>query len=374
MLIYMYIADITDTTRTQIPMPKLIDYPRTNYSGAWELAEITDDTGGKCAIETAARKLNRKVSGSFKAIIGSAVKFGLITSKRDLLTTTTLFKRIKHAYDKQEELLFHREAFLNPPLFTQVCRKFRSRELPVQMLDVMLIREFGVEEINAPGVAKAFVEGCRMVGLLNDHNIVADIDALNTENTLRKELSNPTPRLNTFRSEQMEQSEREDNSIDHEAKGPRGKNRNESLEGANKDKVYKNDDEWSPSFTPNTPIQQENRQDAIANLFGLIDFDTVDKKTFNETNAVDASGLNERAFSNQEIEFIPKVQFKPNTLIHNSIAATETKATPTEQLKNETYQIQISGPGINTILAVTEEEDLSIAIGLLEKIRRQLKG
>lgn len=358
-------------------MPKLIDYPRTNYSGAWELAEITDDTGGKCAIETAARKLNRKVSGSFKAIIGSAVKFGLITSKRDLLTTTTLFKRIKHAYDKQEELLFHREAFLNPPLFTQVCRKFRSRELPVQMLDVMLIREFGVEEINAPGVAKAFVEGCRMVGLLNDHNIVADIDALNTENTLRRELSNPTPRLNTFRSEQVEQSEREGNGIDYEAESPGGNNSNENLDGANKEKnkSYRNDDKWSPSFTPKTPIQQENRQDAIASLFGLIDFDTVNKETFNKTIAVDAPGLNEKAFSNQEIELIPKVQSKPNTIIHNPITATETRATtPSGQLKNETYQIQISGPGINTILTVTEEEDLSIAIGLLEKIRRQLKG
>ena len=360
-------------------MPKLIDYPRTNYSGAWELAEITDDTGGKCAIETAARKLNRKVSGSFKAIIGSAVKFGLVTSKRDLLTTTTLFKRIKHAYDKQEELLFHREAFLNPPLFTQVCRKFRSRELPVQMLDVMLIREFGVEEINAPGVAKAFVEGCRMVGLLNDHNIVADIDALNTDNTLRRELSNPTPRLNTFRSGQLEQSELESSSINHEAEGPGGNNSNEKLENTNKEesKNYRTDDGWSPSSIPETPVQKENRKDAIANLFGLIDFDTVDKKKFNETIAVDAPDLNERAFSNQEIELIPRVQSKPNTVIHNSIAAiaaTETRVTPSEQLKNEKYQIQISGPGINTILTVTEEEDLSIAIGLLEKIRRQLKG
>ena len=115
--------------------------------------EVVDDTGGKCAIDTAARKLDRKVSGSFKAIIGSAVKFGLMTSKRELLSTTTLFRRIKHAYDKKEELLFHREAFLTPPLFTQLCRKFRSRELPVQMLDVMLIREFGVEEINSQGVA-----------------------------------------------------------------------------------------------------------------------------------------------------------------------------------------------------------------------------
>ena len=61
-------------------MPKLIDYPRTSYTTAWELAEVIDDTGGKCAIETAARKLNRKVSGSFKAIIGSGVKFSLMTS------------------------------------------------------------------------------------------------------------------------------------------------------------------------------------------------------------------------------------------------------------------------------------------------------
>jgi hypothetical protein len=159
-------------------MPKLIDYPRTSYTGAWELAEIVDDTGGKCAIDTAARKLNRKVSGSFKAIIGSAVKFGLMTSKRELLTTTTLFRRIKHAYDKAEELQFHREAFLTPPLFTQLCRKFRNRELPVQMLDVMLIREFGVEEINAQSVAKAFVDGCRMCGLIDERNIIADIDAL----------------------------------------------------------------------------------------------------------------------------------------------------------------------------------------------------
>jgi hypothetical protein len=187
-------------------MPKLIDYPRTPYAGAWELAEIVDDTGGKCAIETAARKLNRKVSGSFKAIIGSAVKFGLLTSKRDLLTTTTLFKRIKHAYDKQEELVFHREAFLTPPLFTQLCRKFRSRELPVQMLDVMLIREFSVEEINAPGVAKAFVEGCRMVGLLDEHNIIADIDALAAKQPPRREMASPKPPANTFRSDNIFQS------------------------------------------------------------------------------------------------------------------------------------------------------------------------
>ena len=180
-------------------MPKLIDYPRTSYTGAWEVAEVVDDTGGKCALETCARKLNRKVSGSFKAIVGSAVKFGLLTSKREVLATTTLFRRIKHAYDKQEELVFHREAFLTPPLFTQLCRKFRSRELPAAMLDVLLIREFGVEEINAQPVAKAFIDGARMVNLLDENNIVADIDQLAAQQVPRRELASPTPPSNVFR-------------------------------------------------------------------------------------------------------------------------------------------------------------------------------
>ncbi|UOQ70880.1 hypothetical protein [Hymenobacter cellulosilyticus] len=181
-------------------MPKTIDYPRTSYMSAWEIAEVVDDTGGKCAIETCARKLNRKVSGSFKAIIGSAVKFGLVTSKRELLTTTNLFRRIKHAYDKQEEKVFHREAFLHPPLFTQICRKFRNRELPVHMFDVMLIREFGVEEINAQVVAKAFVDGARMVGVMDERNVVADIDQLAAQQTPRRELASTELPQNLFRA------------------------------------------------------------------------------------------------------------------------------------------------------------------------------
>ncbi|MEJ7663548.1 MAG: hypothetical protein WKG07_30395 [Hymenobacter sp.] len=131
--------------------------------------------------------------------MGSAVKFGLLTSKRELLTTTTLFRRIKHAYDKQEELVFHREAFLTPPLFTQLCRKFRGRELPVAMLDVLLMREFEVEEINAQSVAKAFIDGSRMVGLLDEHNTLTDIDQLAAQQPPRKELASPTPGPNVFR-------------------------------------------------------------------------------------------------------------------------------------------------------------------------------
>ena len=350
-------------------MPKLIDYPRTNYTGAWELAEITDDTGGKCAIETAARKLNRKVSGSFKAIIGSSVKFGLITSKRDLLTTTTLFKRIKHAYDKQEELLFHREAFLTPPLFTQLCRKFRSRELPIQMLDIMLIREFNVEEINAPGVAKAFVEGCRMVGLLDEHNIIADIDALANKQLPRRELASPQPTVNTFRREfQQRNEEAEDNTKDNFTV----RNRTGALENnltieleLNQSGTSSNNDSDIPerkTIRPSNPPLLPNGPDAIASLFGLLS--EFPNQIITETAQLKATAVHQTQIEipAQQIvtqqEQIPRIPAIPKD--------------PTEVVPN-TYQIQISGPGVITTLSITEVEDIDLAVALLEKIRRQLR-
>lgn len=328
-------------------MPKLIDYPRTSYTGAWEVAEVVDDTGGKCTLETCARKLNRKVSGSFKAIVGSAVKFGLLTSKREVLTTTTLFRRIKHAYDKQEELLFHREAFLTPPLFTQLCRKFRSRELPVAMLDVLLIREFGVEEINAQGVSKAFVDGARMVGLLNEHNTLADIDQLAAKQPARRELASPPPAANVFRQaptplvpeqdadDNLEDGELDnDHADDHSAAAPAAVTGGRTSSGM-------------PLPTPRTAPQATS--DAIASLFNLGGSSPLPPVA--QSTAIQPAptpGIN-----------IPTPLTAPPTAGSNTIQAL--------------FQLQLTGPGINTTLEVVDADDLLLVRALLDKIERQLK-
>ena len=327
-------------------MPKLIDYPRTSYAGAWELAEITDDTGGKSTIETAARKLNRKVSGSFKAIIGSAVKFGLVTSKREMLTTTTLFKRIKHAYDKQEELLFHREAFLTPPLFTQLCRKFRSKELPVQMLDVMLIREFGVEEINAQGVAKAFVDGARMVGLLDEQNTIADIDALATSQPPRRQLASSTPQLSTFQPAPL--------SLPNIPSEPETREETTLLTNHTDSKPVDTNETHQTTLNNTNNRVRQAEPDAIASLFGLLDI--------NETPQNVATEHKGRTDS-------PKILALPQQPSED-----RNHTTTTVTSFDKAYQIQISGPGVNTVLSISEEEDVILAIAFLEKIRRQLKS
>ena len=336
-------------------MPKLIDYPRTSYSGAWEVAEVVDDTGGKCALETCARKLNRKVSGSFKAIVGSAVKFGLLTSKREMLTTTTLFRRIKHAYDKQEELLFHREAFLTPPLFTQLCRKFRSRELPVAMLDVLLIREFDVEEINAQGVSKAFVDGARMVNLLDEHNVVADIDQLAAQQAPRRELASPAPSPNVFRQIPP-------------AKAISVANDNQDALTDTEEAAAEPDTFAAPLLRPERAIPTSRpapaaTTDAIASLFGFTGPDARPVQAASSTaNALPAG-----------VEVKPASATGP-TAREAGTTTDQPRLSATPTLTNQVlFRVELTGPGINTQLEVTEVEDLSLIRALLDKIERQLR-
>lgn len=344
-------------------MPKLIDYPRTSYTGAWEVAEVVDDTGGKCALETCARKLNRKVSGSFKAIVGSAVKFGLLTSKRELLTTTTLFRRIKHAYDKQEELLFHREAFLAPPLFTQLCRKFRSRELPVAMLDVLLIREFGVEEINAQSVAKAFIDGSRMVSILDEHNIIADIDQLAAQQPPRREIASPPPAANIFRQPPTPLTVTTPELAEPSATPEDDTEEPEDLETATTSEPTTLGGR-TPTPTPaptrhHLPLPAARTapaatSDAIASLFGLSDAPSV-------------ATTRPPAPTPAQVPTTPQPMPAAGTPpLPTSPAGT---GTPGELV----FRIQLAGPGINTQLDVVDAEDLVLVRALLDKIERRLK-
>lgn len=337
-------------------MPKTIDYPRTSYASAWEVAEIVDDTGGKCAIETAARKLNRKVSGSFKAIIGSAVKFGLLTSKRELLTTTNLFRRIKHAYDKQEEKIYHREAFLHPPLFTQICRKFRNRELPVHMFDVMLIREFGVEEINAQGVAKAFVDGARMAGVLDERNVIADIDQLATQ-TPRRELASSEMPLNMFRAAAVDPGQPIGvaGTTASTAPPPASLQQQSSISSL-------------PGYIP-TPGRVA---DTVSTLFGL---DAAEPDDFTAPD----STLSSPAGAGPEAVFVPSttastapIPAVTESLATGTVAPVAAAPVTPASLETTAYTIHISGPGMDTQLSIHDLDDLEIVSALLDKIRRRL--
>ncbi|RFP65095.1 hypothetical protein D0N36_10445 [Hymenobacter lapidiphilus] len=334
-------------------MPKTIDYPRTSYQSAWEVAEVVDDTGGKCAIDTAARKLNRKVSGSFKAIIGSAVKFGLLTSKRELLTTTNLFRRIKNAYDKQEERIYEREAFLHPPLFTQICRKFRNRELPVHMFDVMLVREFGVEEINAQAVTKSFIDGARMVGVLNEQNMIADIDQLAAQQQPRRELASAELPLSRFQS-----------MVDSAGQPPA---RDTKVSGISAE----------PAFVPQG-TQVQRLPDAVSSLFGLDTDDIEDQpRTTASVITTDAPAIvRPSTFVPTEPQDQPRpVETQAANADPLRTATSDKGVTSAPQdaaIPTNTFAIHLHGPGLNTHLTIEHVDDLELVQALLNKIKRQL--
>jgi hypothetical protein len=319
-------------------------------------------------LETCARKLNRKVSGSFKAIVGSGVKFGLLTSKREILTTTTLFRRIKHAYDKQEELVFHREAFLTPPLFTQLCRKFRSRELPVAMLDVLLIREFGVEEINAQGVAKAFIDGARMVGVLDENNIVADIDQLAAQQPPRRELASPPPSGNIFRQSPAPAipiataSDGGDEETDEDLDSADLSQASPSLPAAPS----------KPTNTSRLPLPASRpapaaTTDAIAHLFGLQAAVAAPSATQTPSSP---EGSPKPA---QELSQVAVPKAAPPVPAVTTSTTPLPPAAPPMAADGLLFRIQLAGPGLNTQLDVVDADDLALVRALLDKIERRLK-
>lgn len=166
-------------------MGKQIDYPRASLKNSVDLAQAIDDLGGKCSIEMAADKLSKKVSGAFQALVGSAVRYGLISSKKGELEVSGLFRDHKLAYSKEEADVALTIAFLTPPLFRSVFDRFEGRELPVSHFEKLLIREFGVPDQISSRVSKYFLEGAKQCALLSaDNQLNAKTASLNTTDDL----------------------------------------------------------------------------------------------------------------------------------------------------------------------------------------------
>jgi hypothetical protein len=155
-------------------MPKNLNYPLASFQKAYALSEAVDALGGSCTVENCALKMQRKISGGFMVIVSSAQKFDLVSFEKGIITISEEFKLIKHSYTNTERMALLRKAFLAPQVFSILYDRFKGKELPANMLDKILIREFSVEENTAGRVAGYFVEGLKTYGLLNGANIVEE--------------------------------------------------------------------------------------------------------------------------------------------------------------------------------------------------------
>ncbi len=152
-------------------MPKNLNYPLASFQKAFALADAADALGGNCSVENCAEKMQRKISGGFMVIISSAQKFNLIEFDKSIITISEEYKLIKHSYTNSERIAFLRKSFLSPQVFSILYERFKGRDLPVEMLDKILIREFGVEENTAGRIVGYFLEGLKTCGLLNGNQL-----------------------------------------------------------------------------------------------------------------------------------------------------------------------------------------------------------
>jgi hypothetical protein len=97
----------------------------------------------------------------------------LITNQKGTLQTTELYKLIKHSYTEDEMMDNKIKAFLSPPVFGKLFEKFNGKELPVSMLDKILIREFEIDADIAGRIGNYYIDGCRELGLLGPGNLLS---------------------------------------------------------------------------------------------------------------------------------------------------------------------------------------------------------
>jgi hypothetical protein len=168
----------------------MVDYPRASFARALKLAESVDYLGGKCTFDTCSHKMGMTVNGGFKDIVGAAVKFNLVQNSKGSLTNTELYKLIKYAYNDEEKVINYRKAFFSAPIFNNIYDRFKGKELPIEMLDKILIREFGIDESITSRVKKYFIEGAKFIGILDEKNILA---TFSLEENTTAEIIEPEP-------------------------------------------------------------------------------------------------------------------------------------------------------------------------------------
>jgi hypothetical protein len=164
-------------------MPRSIEYPSASFKSAQDMANAVDALGGSCSTEMCAQKMGNKLGGGFNYIISAAQKFNLINHKSGQLAISQLFRDIKLSYTDAERNKLLISSFLSPPVFNRLYERFKGKELPVAMLDKMLIKEYEVDDNVAGRLKKYFIDGAKSVGLLNDKNQLQLIEINPNEET-----------------------------------------------------------------------------------------------------------------------------------------------------------------------------------------------
>jgi hypothetical protein len=224
----------------------------------------------------------------------------------------------------------------------------------------MLIREFGVEEINAQNVAKAFVDGARMAGILDERNVMADIDQLTAQQGPRRELASGEMPLNLFKGSDNPAATNASPTVAYS-----DDNRLDPSEHYVIDSTF-SESGLVPSAPPDSHTDATLDSDPVSALFGL------NRKTPGPATQ-----------HSSEAAVVPPVILPAAATPPEPLSAPTPRpappipprvSEPTVTPPAEGYLIHIAGPGLDTQLSIQDVDDLEIVRILLEKIRKNLSN
>lgn len=164
-------------------MPRTVDYPRSSFKGALEVANAVHKHKG-CSFEVCAAEMGMKDGGGFRDKCSAAVKFGLVVYESSKIITTDLANNIRLAYNDEERIKYMREACLSPDLFKDLYERYKGMKVPTDILPKVLEKECDVNNQVAQRVAKYFIQAMSDCELLTDGGEIVDLTILDNSNNL----------------------------------------------------------------------------------------------------------------------------------------------------------------------------------------------
>lgn len=140
-----------------------IPFPYCDLASSERLARHVREGGGECRPEQLATWLGHSTlnSGAFRNKVAAAGQFGLIQAGRNLVSLTSLGKRV---LDESLCRQARAEAFLEVPLYRTVFEKFRGARLPAVIALEQLFIEEGVTRTQARFARQVFIRSAEQAG------------------------------------------------------------------------------------------------------------------------------------------------------------------------------------------------------------------
>lgn len=150
-------------------------YPGVPLAESVELCRFIEGHGldGLTAADIATSLGYKNIkTNTFSARLSAARQFGLLHLKDEGYSLTSLARSILHPVDPTELPKLHRQALMEPPLYSELASQFTDKKLPdVAILGNVLYHNHQIIASAKQAAAEAFFESARFAGALGEDNV-----------------------------------------------------------------------------------------------------------------------------------------------------------------------------------------------------------